>query len=148
MSTKGLIAFCYRSSDGCAMIARPYLTYLQYKAERNLGTRIDKAWKVETVVNSRFSRDVTAAMSVYRTIAKKCLLGIWFYYYAKLERHFAIVLYTNLAVSSREWKPRIPLPGDTAFRLRMVMATTQGWSKCVHFAISIYLQCSYAHKCT
>ena len=35
------------------------------------------------------------------------LLGIWFYYYAKLERHFAIVLYTNMAVSSREWKPRI-----------------------------------------
>ena len=71
MSTKGLIAFCYRSSDGCAMIARPYLTYLQCKAERNLGTRIDKACKVQTVVNSRFSRDVTAAMSVYRTIPKK-----------------------------------------------------------------------------
>ena len=37
----------------------------------------------------------------------KTLLGIWFYYYAKLERHFAIVLYTNMALSSREWKPRI-----------------------------------------
>ena len=51
-----------------------------------------------------FSRDVTAAMLVYRTIAKK-VLGIWFYYYAKLERHFGIVLCTNMAVSSREWKP-------------------------------------------
>jgi len=30
-----------------------------------------------------------------------------FYYCAKLERHFAIVLYTNMAVSSREWKPRL-----------------------------------------
>ena len=39
--------------------------------------------------------------------SEKSLLGIWFYYYAKLERHFAIVLYTNKAVSSREWKPRI-----------------------------------------
>ena len=26
-------------------------------------------------------------------------MRIWFYYNAKLERHFAIVLYTNLAVS-------------------------------------------------
>ena len=34
----------------------------------------------------------------------KKVLGIRFYYYAKLERHFAIVLYTNMA---REWKPRI-----------------------------------------
>ena len=41
--------------------------------------------------------------------SEKSLLGIWFYYYAKLERHFAIVLYTNKAVSSREWKPRITL---------------------------------------
>mgnify|MGYP006896103151 CR=1 FL=1 len=39
--------------------------------------------------------------------SEKSLLGIWFYYYAKLERHFAIVLYTNMAVSSSEWKPRI-----------------------------------------
>ena len=27
--------------------------------------------------------------------------GISFYYYAKLERHFAVVLYTNMAASSR-----------------------------------------------
>jgi len=33
-------------------------------------------------------------------------LGLWLYYYAKLERRFAIVLYTNMAVSSLEWKPR------------------------------------------
>ena len=34
---------------------------------------------------------------------------IWFYYYAKLERNFAIVVYTKMAVSSSEWKPRIEL---------------------------------------
>ena len=39
--------------------------------------------------------------------SEKILLGIWFYYYATLERHFAFVLYTNMAVLSREWKPRI-----------------------------------------
>ena len=52
--------------------------------------------------NSRFSRDVRAAMLVHRTIAKKVFSGIRFYHYAKLERHFAIVLYTNMAVSSRD----------------------------------------------
>ena len=57
-------------------------------------------------VYSRFSRDVTAAM-LYKNNSEKSLLGIWFYYYAKLERHFAIVLCTNMAVSSREGKPRI-----------------------------------------
>ena len=39
--------------------------------------------------------------------SEKSLLGIWLYYYAKLERHFAIVLYTNMAASSRECNPRI-----------------------------------------
>ena len=39
--------------------------------------------------------------------SEKNLLGTCFYYYATLERHFAIVLYTNMAVSSHEWKPRI-----------------------------------------
>ena len=28
--------------------------------------------------------------------SEKSLLGIWFYYYAEPERHFAIVLYTNM----------------------------------------------------
>ena len=32
---------------------------------------------------------------------EKSLLGIWPYYYAKLERHFAIVLYTNMSAQSR-----------------------------------------------
>ena len=41
-------------------------------------------------------------MLVYTTIEKKILLGILFYYYLKFERHFAIVLYTNIAVLSRE----------------------------------------------
>ena len=36
-----------------------------------------------------------------------CLLRIWLYYYAKLVGPFSIVLYTNMAVSSRGWKPRI-----------------------------------------
>ena len=44
---------------------------------------------------SRFCCDVTAAMLVYRTVAKKILLGTCFYCYATLERHFAIVLYTK-----------------------------------------------------
>ena len=39
--------------------------------------------------------------------SEKSILGIWFYYYAKLERHFAILLYTTMAVLSLEWKPRI-----------------------------------------
>ena len=52
-----------------------------------------------------FTCDVTAAMLAYRTIAKKVFWG--FYCYAKLERHFAIVLYTNMAVLSRQWKPGI-----------------------------------------
>jgi len=39
--------------------------------------------------------------------SEKSLLGLCLYYYAKLERRFAIVLYPNMAVSSREWKPRI-----------------------------------------
>ena len=34
-------------------------------------------------------------------------LWIWFYFYAKLERHFATVSYTNMAISSGEWKPKI-----------------------------------------
>lgn len=49
---------------------------------------------------------VTAAMLVYRTIAKS-LLVIWLYCYAKRERHFAIDLHTNMSASSRECNPRI-----------------------------------------
>ena len=41
------------------------------------------------IANSRFSRDVMAAMLVYRTIAKR-VLGIRYNYYTKLERHFAV----------------------------------------------------------
>ena len=36
--------------------------------------------------------------------SREKVLGIWLYYYAKLVRHFAIVLYTNMAVLSRKWK--------------------------------------------
>ena len=39
--------------------------------------------------------------------AVKCLLGVWLYYYAKLVGPFSVVLYTNMAVSSRGCKPRI-----------------------------------------
>ena len=59
---------------------------------------------------SWFAPDVTAAMLVYRTIAKK-VFWEFDYYYAKLERHFAIVLYTNMAASSRECNPRIDARG-------------------------------------
>ena len=38
---------------------------------------------------------------------EKSILGILCHFYAKLERHFTIALYTNMAFSSREWKPRI-----------------------------------------
>lgn len=51
---------------------------------------------------SRFSRDLTAAILLYRTIAKESLLEILFYYFAKLDGHVAIVLYGNMAVSSCE----------------------------------------------
>ena len=39
--------------------------------------------------------------------SEKSLLGLSFFYYAKWERQFAIVLYTDKAVSPREWKSRI-----------------------------------------
>ena len=42
-------------------------------------------------------------MLLYTSMAKKILSGILFYYYGKLERHFAIVLYTNIAVLSRDF---------------------------------------------
>ena len=49
---------------------------------------------------------VSGLVGVLKNNAKS-LLEIWFYYYSKRERHFAIILYTNIAVASREWKPRI-----------------------------------------
>ena len=55
---------------------------------------------------SWFAPDLTVSTLVYRTMARS-LLGIWTYYKAKLERHFAIVLYTNISASSRECNPRI-----------------------------------------
>ena len=45
--------------------------------------------------NSRFSRDVTAAMLMYRTIAKKVFWEFDPNCFAKLVRHVAIVLYTK-----------------------------------------------------
>ena len=41
---------------------------------------------------SWFSRDVTTAILVYRTIATKGLSEILFYNFAKRDRHVAIVL--------------------------------------------------------
>ena len=49
-----------------------------------------------------FSRDVTVAMLVYRTIVKKVFWEFDSIIIKNLEQHFAIVLYTNMAVSSRE----------------------------------------------
>ena len=63
--------------------------------ECRLASSFFKLWPMY----SRFSRDVTTAISVCRTI----------YSEKNLEGHFAIVLYTNMAVSPREWKPRIAL---------------------------------------
>ena len=50
-------------------------------------------------------------MAMYRTIAQN-----WSHYYAKLERHFVIVLYTNMAVSPPDWKPRIGRGPGSHFR--------------------------------
>ena len=90
----------------------------------------DRAVDLEGVVRSEhlyeswldrdFSRDVTSAMLVYSTIVKKVLF-IRFYYHAKLERHFAIVLYTNMAVSSREWKPRLAFFPFNCWNYRYVL---------------------------
>ena len=49
------------------------------------------------------SLEKSSAFSVF-TWCHVSLLGIWFNCYVK---PFAIVVYTNMAVSSREWKPRI-----------------------------------------
>ena len=53
--------------------------------------------------NARFSRDVTAAMLVHRTIAKKVF---WDFDYIIMQ-NLSDILFTNMAVWSREWKPRI-----------------------------------------
>ena len=60
-------------------------------AEKSPGCEID--WWY-----SWFAPDVTAAMLEYRTMAKKSLWRIWLYLYAKSERLFAVVLYTNMHV--------------------------------------------------
>ena len=52
------------------------------------------------------SANCTSSNSVQNN-SEKSLLGIWFYNYAKPERNFAVVLFTNMVVSSREYKPRI-----------------------------------------
>ena len=46
-------------------------------------------------------------MLVYTTIGEKILLGILFYYYAKFKRVFANVLYTDIAVLSREFNLQV-----------------------------------------
>ena len=47
---------------------------------------------------------------VVQNNAVKCLSGILLYYYAKLVWPFSILLYNNMAVSSRGCKPRIGTP--------------------------------------
>ena len=51
---------------------------------------------------SWFSHDITATHVGVQNNSEKSPLGIWLYYYAKLQRHFVIVLYTNMVVSSYE----------------------------------------------
>lgn len=55
------------------------------------------------------SPDVITAMFVHRTTEKKTLLGIRLYYYVNHEPSFVIVLCTNMAVVSRDWKRHIQL---------------------------------------
>ena len=76
-------------------------------------------WKLLNCQNSLLCFKTACTFSVFmwrhdghvgvQNNSEKSLLGFRFFYYAKLERHFVIVLYTSMAVSSREWKPRIPL---------------------------------------
>lgn len=54
-----------------------------------------------------FSRDLT--MLVYRRLAKKAVWEFDSIIMTKFEGRFAIVLYTNIAVSSREWKLRFSI---------------------------------------
>ena len=59
--------------------------------------------KGEHLTNSRFFMRSHGGHAAVHINGEKILLGILFYYYAKLERHFAIVLYTNIAVLSRDF---------------------------------------------
>ena len=105
-------------------------------------------------------------MLVHRTKEKK-IVWEWLYYYAKHEPSFAIVLCTNTAVLSRDWKPPIctlrglikplrkdkrmpscaPLPSNKTKRKRKREITTSGkenmkktkkkWTKKLHTPIHI-----------
>ena len=69
------------------------LIYENYKFMRRKGQIQAKV--TDESDNSRFSRDVTAAMLMNRTIAKKVFWEFDPNYFAKLDRHVAIVLYTK-----------------------------------------------------
>ena len=58
----------------------------------------------------------------------RSLLGIWFYYYAKRERHFAIVLCTNMSASSRECNPTISSYISLTVTCREVTKRTLQWA--------------------
>mgnify|MGYP006896121566 CR=1 FL=1 len=57
-----------------------------------------------------FSRDLT--ILVHRRLAKNAVWEFDSIIMTKFEGRFAIVLYTNIAVSSREWKLRLPVSID------------------------------------
>ena len=59
--------------------------------------------KMEHLTNSWFLTWSHGGHVGMHNNSEKILWGILFYYYAKFERHFAIVLYTNIAVLSREF---------------------------------------------
>ena len=59
--------------------------------------------KSEYLTNSRFTTWSHGGHIGVHNKSEKVFLGILFYYSANLERHFAIDLYTNIAVSSREF---------------------------------------------
>ena len=69
------------------------------------------------------SQEKSSAFSVF-TWCHVSLLGIWFNYYVK---PFAIVVYTNMAVSSREWKPRIECVRSCDQKPYLLNETKGGW---------------------
>ena len=63
--------------------------------------------KSEYLTNYRFFTRSHGGHVGVQNNSKKRFLGILFYYYANLERHFALVLYTNSAVLSREFNLQV-----------------------------------------
>ena len=80
--------------------------------------------------------------------SEKGLLGIWFYDYAKLEPHFAIVLFTNMAFSPCEWKPWVRIRSYMKWVKRQLLCVpfvaglTNPWG-IQSFAVSLFVASGY-----